>query len=201
MRKVLGALAVAVFGTFLGPMTAPPAARAEVHTYVVDPDHTTVGFSVRHMFTNLHGQFNRFNGTLQLDPKTGQVSAVKAVVESASVDTDHEKRDDHLRSEDFFNVKKFPAMTFTGKVFKPVDGGTEITGDFTLLGVTKTLTLKAKFLGAGADPFGNTRAGLTASGRINRKDFGMEFNKVLDTGGLMIGDEVDIILEVEAIQK
>ena len=195
MRKALGALALA------GTMAMATPAMAEVHTYMVDPDHTTVGFSVRHMFTNLHGQFNNFSGTFQMDPDTGQVTAVKAVVETTSVDTDHEKRDNHLRSADFFNVEKYPAMTFTGKVFKPVDGGTEITGDFTLLGVTKPLTLKAKFLGAGADPFGNTRAGLSASGRINRKDFGMEFNKVLDSGGLMIGDEVDINLEVEGIQK
>jgi len=176
-------------------------AWAEVHTYQIDPDHTNVDFTVRHMFTNLNGRFDSFNGTFVLDPKTGAVTAAKGVVETASVDTRHEKRDGHLKSPDFFNVEKFPAMTFTGKVFKQVEGGTEITGDFTLLGVTKPLTLKAKFLGAGADPFGNTRAGLTATGRINRKDFGMDFNKVLDSGGLLIGDEVDITLQVEAIQK
>jgi len=196
MTRIRTALLAALTAVAL----ATPA-WAEVHTFQIDPDHTTVGFNVRHMFTNLHGQFNSFNGTFQLDPKTGAVSAAKAVIETASVDTDHEKRDGHLKSEDFFNVEKFPAMTFTGKVFKQVDGGTEITGDFTLLGVTKPLTLKAKFLGAGADPWGNTRAGLTATGRIDRKDFGMDFNKVLDTGGLLIGDEVDITLEVEAVQK
>lgn len=190
--------------TLLATLTAVALATpawAEVHTYQIDPDHTNVGFTVRHMFTNLEGRFDSFNGTFQLDPKTGAVTAAKGVIETTSVDTHHEKRDGHLKSPDFFNVEKYPAMTFTGKVFKQVKGGTEVTGDLTLLGVTKPVTLKTKFLGAGADPFGNTRAGLSATGRINRKEFGMDFNKVLDTGGLLIGDEVEINLEVEAIQK
>lgn len=178
-----------------------PQALAESQTFAIDPDHTTVGFTVRHMFTNLNGQFNNFNGAVTLDPKTGQVTAAKAVVETASVDTRHEKRDGHLQSPDFFDVKKFPTMTFTGKQFKQGADGTEITGDLTLLGVTKPVTLKTRFLGAGKDPWGNVRAGLSGHTRINRKDFGMDFNKVLDTGGLLIGDEVDINIEVEAIAQ
>lgn len=185
----------------LAVLALAPQAWAESHTYVIDPDHTTVGFTVRHMFTNLNGHFNAFNGALTLDPKTGRISAVKAVVETASVDTRHEKRDGHLRDTDFFNVKKYPTMTFTGREFKQGAKGTQITGDLTLLGVTRPVTFQARFLGAGKDPWGNVRAGLTAHARINRKDFGMDFNKVLDTGGLLIGDEVDITLDVEAIAQ
>jgi polyisoprenoid-binding protein YceI len=176
-------------------------AWAEVHTYQIDPDHTEVGFTVRHMFTNLHGRFDSFSGSFVLDPTTGAVTAAKGVVETKSVDTHNDKRDGHLRSPDFFDAQKFPALTFTGKVFKEVPGGTEVTGDLTMRGVTKTVTLKTKFLGAAQDPFGNTRASLSASVRVNRKDFGIDFNKVLDSGGLLIGDDVDIDLEVEGIQK
>jgi polyisoprenoid-binding protein YceI len=176
-------------------------ALAESQTFKIDPDHTTVGFTVRHMFTKLNGQFDDFSGAIAMDPKTGAITAVKGVVETASVDTDHEKRDGHLRSEDFFDVKKWPTMTFTGKEFKQGPDGMEITGDLTLRGVTKPVTLKTEFLGAGKDPWGNTRAGLSGHARINRKDFGMDFNKVLDTGGLLIGDQVDINIEVEAIAE
>jgi len=176
-------------------------AWAETHTYQIDPDHTDVGFTVRHMFTNLHGRFDSFSGAFDLDPTTGAVTAAKGVAETKSVDTRNEKRDGHLKSPDFFDAEKFPALTFTGKVFKKTADGTDITGDLTMRGVTKAVTFKAKFLGAAKDPFGNTRASLSATTRVNRQDFGIKFNKVLDNGGLMIGDDVDIELEVEAIQK
>jgi polyisoprenoid-binding protein YceI len=187
--------------TAMAVLALASVASAEPGTFKIDPDHTNVGFSVRHMFSNLNGRFGAFDGAVTLDPKTGQVTAAKGVIQTASVDTRHEKRDGHLKSPDFFDVAKYPTMTFTGKSFKQGPDGTEITGDFTLRGVTKPVTFKTKFLGAGPDPWGKTRAGLTAHARINRKDYGMDFNKVLDTGGLLIGDEVDINLEIEAIQQ
>lgn len=193
---LLAALTIVTTTAALG---AP--AWAEPHTYQIDADHTNVGFSVRHMFTNLHGTFDTVSGSFELDPTTGAVTGAKGVAETKSVDTRNQKRDDHLRSPDFFDAQKFPALTFTGKVFKTVDGGTDITGDLTMRGVTKTVTFKTKFLGAAKDPFGNTRASLSATTRVNRKDFGIDFNKVLDNGGLLIGDDVDLNLEVEAIQK
>lgn len=178
-----------------------PQAMAETKTYTIDPDHSNMGFTVRHMFSNLEGRFGTFSGAISLDPKTGQVTAAKGVIETASVDTRHAKRDGHLKSPDFFDAAKYPTMTFTGKTFKPGKDGTEITGDFTLRGVTKPVTFTTKFLGAGPDPWGNQRMGLSAHARINRKDFGVDFNKVLDSGGLLIGDEVDIDLEIEGISK
>ncbi len=174
---------------------------AQAATYMIDADHTRVGFTVRHMFTNLSGSFKTFSGSMQMDTKAGTISAIKAVVETASVDTHHQKRDSHLRDADFFDVKKHPSMTFTGKQFKKSGGKIEVTGDFTLLGVTRPVTFTTEILGEGKDPWGNVRAGLTAYAKINRKDFGMDFNKVLDTGGLLIGEEVTIVLEIEAIRK
>lgn len=185
----------------LAVLVLAPQAMAESKTYQIDPDHSNMGFTVRHMFSNLEGRFGSFSGAVTLDPKTGQVTAAKGVIETASVDTRHEKRDGHLKSEDFFDVKKYPTMTFTGTSFKQTPEGTEVTGNLTLHGVAKPVTFNTKFLGAGKDPFGNERMGLSAHARINRKDFGMEFNKVLDNGGLLIGDEVDINLEIEGIAK
>lgn len=181
-------------------LVAAPA-HAELKTFAIDKDHTTVGFSVRHMFANTTGRFNSFDGAITMDPSNGVIGSGKAVIETASVDTRHEKRDGHLKSPDFFNVEKFPTMTFVITQSRLVGDSLDVTGELTLLGVTKPVTLKAKFLGVGKDPWGNTRAGITANGRINRKDFGMDFNKVLDSGGLLIGDEVDLNLEVELIQK
>ncbi len=196
MRKIVTIL-------FAGMMLmgVASAAQAEMKTYVIDPDHSTVGFGVRHMFTNLKGQFHHFSGAFQLDAKNGIIGSGKAVVETASVDTGHVKRDKHLKSPDFFNSAKFPAMTFVIKKTRQAGKNIEVAGDFTLLGVTRPVVLKARFLGVGVDPWGNTRAGLTAVLRINRKDYGMDFNKVLDSGGLLIGDQIDINLEIEGIQK
>jgi len=193
MRKSIMAL------TGLLMLAMVPVAHAEMKTFTIDAGHTSVGFSVRHMFTNLTGQFGSFNGAITLDTKTGIIGAGKVVVETQSVDTRHEKRDKHLRSEDFFNVAKYPAITFVIHQSRMTGATQEVTGAFTLLGVTKAVVFETKFLGVGNDPWGNTRAGLTAHARINRKDFGMDFNKMLDTGGLLIGDMVDITLEIEAI--
>lgn len=196
MRKtVLAALA----GFLL--LAAAPAAHAELKTFLIDKDHTTVGFSVRHMFTNQTGLFRAFEGAITMDPKTGVIGSGKAVIETASVDTRHEKRDGHLRDTDFFNVEKFPTMTFVITQSRLTGGSMDVTGELTLLGVTKPVTMTARYLGVGKDPWGNTRAGLSATGRINRKDFGMDFNKVLDSGGMLVGDLVDINLEVELIQQ
>jgi polyisoprenoid-binding protein YceI len=201
MTRIRTALVAGLTALGMSALLLATPARAEVHTYQIDPDHTDVGFTVRHMFTNLHGRFDSFSGAFDLDPTNGAITAAKGVVETKSVDTRNEKRDGHLQSPDFFDAQKFPTLTFTGKVFKPVAGGTEITGDLTMRGVTKTVTFTTKFLGAAKDPFGNTRASISATTRVNRKDFGIDFNKVLDNGGLLIGDDVDIDLEVEGIQK
>lgn len=178
-----------------------PGARAEMKEFVIDPDHSSVNFKVDHMFSRTAGQFKEFSGTLILDPDAETIGSARGVVQTASVDTRHEKRDGHLKSEDFFNVEKHPTMTFVGKKFKGSGKKIKIQGNFTLLGTTRRVTFDAVYHGIGADPWGNTRTGITATTTINRKDYGMDFNKVLDTGGLLIGNDVDITLEIEAILK
>ncbi|MDH4228552.1 MAG: YceI family protein [Nitrospirota bacterium] len=180
-------------------LLAAPVANAKDVEFMIDPGHTTVGFTVKHMFSNTTGRFDDFSGTLSLDPKTGVLSAVKGVVKTASVNTNHEKRDGHLKSPDFFNVEKIPTMTFVGKTFRQDGKKQVVTGDFTLLGVTKSVTWEIEFLGVGADPWGGTRAGFTATTTIDRKDYGMTFNKVLDNGGLLVGEEVSLRLDIEAM--
>ena len=195
--KKLGTM---VLGTLLA-LTVATAAQAEMATFKLDPDHTTVGFKIRHMFSNVQGNFAKFDGAFQLDPKTGMVGGINGAVETASVNTQHVKRDGHLRNPDFFDVEKHPTMSFKSKDVKKVGDHMEVSGDLTLKGITKPVVFKVEFLGVGSDPWGRVSAGLTATTRIDRKDFGMDFNKVLDTGGLLLGDKVDIILEIEAHQK
>lgn len=185
----------------LAVMLMASVAAAETETYIVDTDHSNVGFSVRHMFSNVTGRFNEFSGFIGVNTQAEKITAAKMVINTASVDTRHEKRDKHLQDEDFFNAPKFPTMSFAGMTFKGSGEKIKITGDLTLLGVTKPVTFKAKFLGAGSDPWGNVRAGFFATAVINRKDFGMDFNKVLDTGGLLIGEEVTITLDIEAMKQ
>lgn len=182
-------------------LVAAPEARAAGQEWVVDAGHTNVGFSVKHMFSNTTGRFDQFSGTVTMDPKDGTLSAVRAEVNTASVNTNHEKRDGHLRSPDFFNVEKFPTMTFVAKKFHRDGDVQHVTGDFTLLGVTKPVTFTVHYLGAGTDPWGGTRAGLTATATIDRQDFGMKWNKLLDNGGVVVGDDVHITLEVEVMAK
>lgn len=175
-----------------------PAAFAAPETFVIDGAHTNVGFSVRHMFSDVTGRFNDFSGTIELDAEAKKIISVKGEVKTASVDTRHEKRDNHLRDEDFFNVKKFPTMTFTSTDIKGKGEKIRITGDFTMLGVTRPVTFQAKYLGVGSDPWGNRKAGFSATVTIDRRDFGMGYNAALDTGGLVLGHEVTITLDIEA---
>ncbi|MFQ5509379.1 MAG: YceI family protein [Leptospirillia bacterium] len=181
-------------------LLASPAAWAEVATFQIDPDHSTVGFKVRHMMSFTTGQFRNFQGGILMDAATGKVSGAKVVIDAASVDTNHEKRDKHLRDTDFFNVEKFPTLTFTAKDFKQSGNNLAVAGELTMLGETRPVTLQGRYLGSGIDPWGNGRVGFTLISRVDRKDFGMVFNKVLDNGGLLIGEVVDIQLDIEAIK-
>jgi len=160
-------------------------ARAATERYNVDPDHSIVGFSVVHMVVS----------------KT--VKSIEAVIHTPSLDTNHGKRDTHLRSPDFFNVEKFPTMTYKMKSYEKLgDNQYRATGDLTLLGMTKEIVLTGTFNGlVPKDPMGNSRAGFSAHGKINRQDFGMKWSKVLDNGGLVVGDDVDINLEIEVIKQ
>lgn len=182
--------------------STPQESTAEMARWNVDFDHSTVGFQVAHMvISKTNGKFTEYSGFIEMDPETQKVKAIKAVIQTKSVNTDHKKRDAHLRSPDFFDVEKHPTMTYTMKRYQKIGDAYTAVGDLTLLGVTKEVTLVGAFNGLAKDPWGNTRAGFTAEGTINRKDFGMTWSKLLDSGGLMVGDDVKIKLEIEVIKE
>jgi polyisoprenoid-binding protein YceI len=178
-------------------------ATAATERYNVDLDHSIVGFSVAHMVVSkTTGRFTDYAGFIEMDPEARTVKAIETVIKTASVNTNHEKRDAHLKTPDFFNVEKFPTMTWKMKSYEKKGDTYAAKGDLTLLGVTKEVVLTGTFNGVvPKDPWGNTRAGFTAEGKINRKDFGMNWSKALDNGGLVVGDEVTIKLEIECIKQ
>ncbi len=178
-------------------------AFADPVTFNVDKSHSEVGFDVRHFFSKVHGRFNSFTGKIVFDEKTPANISVEASAEANSIWTDNERRDGHLKGADFFDVEKFPTVSFRStKVVAAGKNKYKITGDFTMRGVTKPVTFDAEFLGAGAVGVGGqswgTKAGFTATAVINRKDFGVSWNKTLDNGGAMLADEVTIVLNIEA---
>ena len=175
---------------------------AEMARWNVDHAHSTVGFQVAHMvISKTNGKFTEYSGFIEVDPDTQKVKAIEAVIQTKSVFTDHQKRDKHLRSPDFFYVENHPTMTYKMKSYKKTGDTYTVLGDLTLRGVTKEITLAGTFNGVAKDPWGNTRAGFTGEGTINRKDFGMKFSATLDSGGLLVGDEVKIKIEVEVIKE
>ena len=164
----------------------------------IDTSHTTVNFSVRHMMVSkVRGKFATFGGTIVIaeDPTA---STLEASVDMASVDTGDAGRDEHLRTSDFFDIQTHPTMTFKSTSITASGGDYELTGDLTIRGVTKPVTFELELGGVGTDPWGNTRAGFTATTTINRKDWGLEYNAVLEGGGVLIGEKVTIELDVEA---
>jgi polyisoprenoid-binding protein YceI len=179
----------------LGPAQAEPA------RWNVDPEHSTVEFRVAHMLVSkTTGRFTSYEGFIEMDAEAGTVEAIEATIKTASVNTNHEKRDAHLRNADFFDVEKYPTMTYRMKHYKKLGDGYQAVGELTLRGVTKDVTLTGNFNGVAKDPSGNLRAGFNAEGKLNRKDFGMVWSKALDGGGLVVGDEVSIKLDVECIK-
>ena len=176
-------------------------AEAEPAHWNVDPEHSTVEFRVAHMVVSkTTGYFTDYQGYIDMDSETGTVKAIEATIKTASVTTKHEKRDTHLRNADFFDVEKYPTMTYRMKHYKKTADGYEAVGELTLRGVTKDVVLTGNFNGIAKDPWGNVRAGFNAEGKLNRKDFGMVWSKMLDGGGLVVGDEVLIKLDIECIK-
>jgi len=179
----------------------PLAVHAEPARWNVDPEHSTIEFRVAHMVVSkTTGRFTDYMGFIDMDAETGIVKAIEATIKAESVNTNHEKRDAHLRNADFLDVERFPTMTYKMKSYKKTAESYTAIGDFTMRGVTKEVTLMGQYNGTSKDPWGNTRAGFTAEGKLNRKDFGMAWNKTLDSGGLVVGDEVQIRLDIECIK-
>ena len=176
---------------------------ASAADYVVDPVHSNVTFTVRHLISKVTGNFTDFTGEFSWNEKTPAASKVNFVVQTKSLDTNNEKRDTHLRSPDFFDAEKYPTLTFASKKVQ-MNGkkNGKVSGDLTIRGVTKPTTFDVEYLGTSPDPFGGApRAGFIAKTRLNRKDYGLVWNKTLDNGAFLLGDDVDVNLQIEAQQK
>ena len=184
-------------------LLAAPPARAAMETYTIDPEHTNVGFRISHLvFSKVSGRFDKFEGTIALDPSDLTKGSVEVSIDTASIDTNEPARDKHLRSDAFFDVEKFPKMTFnSARVRKVAPEKLRVEGTLTIRGVSKPVTLDVDVLGFGPDPYGGHRAGFEARTRINRQDYGVSWNDVVEGGGVLVGNDVDIILNVEAVQQ
>lgn len=186
---------------FVFMMAGTGISGAEMARYNVDPDHSTIEFSVAHMvISKTTGRFTDYKGFVEMDSDGLKIKAIETVINTASINTNHEKRDGHLKNEDFFNVEKYPTMTYKMKYSRKEGDNIIAIGDLTMLGVTREVTLTGKFNGLVKDPYGNTRAGFTAEGKLNRKDFGMNWSKLLDGGGFVVGEDISIRLEIECIK-
>lgn len=173
--------------------TAVPAG-----TWVIDPSHSEVGFTARHLLVSkVRGFFEKFSGTLTVADDFTE-SKVEATIDAASVNTRDENRDNHIRTNDFFGVEEHPTWTFVSTGLKSKGSDYELDGDLTIKGVTKPVTLTLEVLGVNKDPWGNVKAGFSASTKVNRKDFGIEWNAPLEAGGFLVGDDVTLNLEIQA---
>lgn len=172
-------------------------------TWALDPTHSEVGFKVKHMmFTNVSGKFNNYDVTVSNEDDDFTTSQIEFSTDINSVDTNNVDRDKHLKSADFFDAEKFPKMTFKStSIEKKSDSDFIVNGDLTIKDVTKPAALKAEYSGLMKDPWGNTKAGLSIETKINRKDFGLTWNAALETGGVLVGEDVRIIAEVQIVKQ
>jgi polyisoprenoid-binding protein YceI len=176
--------------------------QTAVSTWNIDASHSIAEFSVKHMMiSTVKGRFGTLEGAIEGDAADPLAASVTASIDVASITTNDEARDTHLRSDDFFNAEKFPRITFASKRVERVDGENyRVVGDLTIRDVTKEVVLDTEFEGQVADPWGNQRAGFTATTQINRGDFGVNFNGLLETGGVIVSDKVKITLHIEAVR-
>ena len=182
--------------------TATAPIQTALVPWTLDPTHTDIEFSVRHlMISNVKGRFSNPTGTVSFDPKKPGALELDVSIPIASIDTRNEQRDTHLRSADFFDAEQFPVMTFTAKGTDGAIGGDfKLIGDLTIRGVTREVTLDVVAEGAGGDPWGNDRLGFSATTKIERKDFGLTWNQALETGGVVVGDQIKITINTELMR-
>jgi polyisoprenoid-binding protein YceI len=193
---------LAISALALGLVASAASARAS--EWEIDPAHSTAQFSVKHMMvTTVRGQFDKVTGRVALDDKDPTKSSIDVKIDPATINTREPKRDEHLKSADFFDVKKFPEITFKStKIAKAGKNKFNVTGDLTMHGVTKPVVLAVEGPTAEAkSPFGQTVRGVSATGKVNRKDFGLNWNKALETGGVLVGDEVTLQIDAELVRK
>jgi len=193
MRFRMTALALASF------ITLPMAALAD--SYTIDSAHSSIAFSIRHLVAKTSGRFTEFGGTLQFDPANPQGGSVNVTIQAASITTDNEHRDNDLRSDHFFEVETYPEITFSGQVTGTTDDGFNVTGTLSMHGVDKEVVMPVEFLGVGPDARGNQRVGFAAELEIDRKEFGITWNRNIDQGGVLLGDDVDIRISIEAVRQ
>ncbi len=193
MRDLIWVLALALVPSLAG--------AAEV--YDIDPAHSSVSFKIKHLgISTVEGRFLKFKGAVTLPKRESSAAKVEAVIEAASIDTGIADRDKHLKSPDFFDVEKFPELKFVSTKISPMkDDKFVMEGDLTMHGVTKKVKLDAVFGGEAKDPWGGQRAACSAAGSLDRKDFGLTWSKLLETGGLVVGEKVQILIEIEGVLR
>lgn len=174
-----------------------------LNKWAVDPTHSSVDFSIKHMMiSKVKGSFTSFDATIEADPADLTTASISVTVDLASINTNNADRDNHLKSGDFFGIDENPKMTFVAKsIRKTGDGEYEVTGDLSLHGVTRSETFDVVFEGEGKDPWGNEKAGFSATGSIKRSDYGLTWNAALETGGFLIGDDVKVSIEIQAVKQ
>ena len=179
------------------------AAFADTQTYVVDRAHSQATFTIRHLMSKVTGKFDDFAGVVNVDRANPAASSVEFTIKTASIDTGDAGRDKHLRTPDFFDAEKNPEIHFKSTSIAPTKTKNvfDVTGDLTMRGVTKRVTLPVEFLGFQKDPWGNERAGFALETTLNRKDYGINWNKALDNGGFLVGDDVKVSINLETLPK
>lgn len=199
IRKTVFRIAVLAVG-LAAAVTLPAVAAAA--TYAVDQAHSEASFQVRHLVTKVRNKFADFAGTVVMDAAKPEASSVEFTIQATSIDTSVADRDKHLRSDDFFAVEKYPEITFKSTKIEPAgDHAYQVTNDLTMRGVTKRITLPVTYLGEVKDPWGHVKAGFETAITLNRKDFGINWNKALDQGGVLVGDEVEVSISIEALKQ
>jgi polyisoprenoid-binding protein YceI len=171
-----------------------------VQTYTIDPSHSRLGFTVRHLgFSKVRGSFGEFEGVVRMEGHDLSTLEAEAVVRTESITTNDVNRDNHLRTADFFLIEEYPTLTFKSTGVRRAAGSAfTLAGELTLRGVTKAIELEGEYLGSGRDPWGNAKVAFEARTKINRKDYGLSWNAVLETGGFLVSDDVEITLEIQA---
>lgn len=171
--------------------------------WVVDPTHSEIGFKIKHlMITNVSGKFTGFEAEVQTEGEDFATAQINATIETASINTSNLQRDEHLRNSDFFEVEKYPEIVFTSTKVEKIDNDNFILhGNLTLKGVTKPVKLNVEYNGTNKDPWGNQKAGFVITGKVNRSEFGLNFNAALETGGLVLGEEVRINSEIQLVKQ
>lgn len=172
-------------------------------TYQIDPSHSTAGFSIKHMMiAKVHGGFEKMSGQLSYDAQNVAASSIEVAIEAGSINTREAQRDTHLKSADFFDVEKYPQITFKSKQVEAAGDNLKVVGDLTIHGVTKQVTLDMEAPSEEVkDPWGNTKMGVSGTTKIKRKDFGLTWNAALEAGGVLVGDDVTINLEVQFVKQ